>query len=594
MNRFLRGVALLVLSMSAVTAVAQNLVVAQAVLEDRSGKETVSDVVRGQWGDKKPILPFGKLHEALWIRLRIHAPAHGDKVVLYLLPSFMNDVRLYEAGPGEPSSWKMRVTGDFYPYSTRDRASFSLGFVLDAKAAEQTYYLRVQNRGPLQVLALALTPEAAVEKDHRHDLLAVFFVTSMLGLLIWAVHAYFLEREKVVGLFALHQATYTFFGLVACGYLAPVSLQGVVEMGDWVGGLLYFLINFTIALFCRELFRLYGLPRFWMRGFKLILWSFPVLCLGYAIGWADLAAHANALLIRVTWIYLAAMTFLLQGEGVPRKRFLQILFLLVLLNNLVFWFITHGNLPLAEDDLGIVQVLIVDGLVIGGLFALLLHARMRRKLQESRHTELRLQRVRRRFEREQALKKQMEIQAQTDSLTKLSNRGHFLESVEHELDHAIQLQKPLSLVVIDVDHFKQVNDSWGHRTGDAVLQEIANLLRNSLRTEDYLGRIGGEEFAAVMVEMEGENSIKAAQRLRTAIAESWVELAGGRRIRISISIGLTQLQGRKIDLNTLFDEADEALYCAKSAGRNRVFVSAEMAEEAGGRSIDATEWMARC
>lgn len=592
MNRYLRVVALLVLSLSAVMAVAENPIVSQSVLVDKSGSMTISDVLEGPWTNGKAVLPFGRLHSVLWIRLRIHPPVDRRKIVLYILPSYINEVRLYEAGAGSPVFWKMRASGDLYPYTSRERQSPALGFVIDSNGMDQTYYLRIWNVGPMQVSALAFTPEQALEKDHWLDLLVLFFATSMMGVFLWAVHGYLLEKSRVMGLFALHQLVYILFGLSSCGYITPFLSYFHVDPRDRLTNLLYLAINFTIALFCRELFRSYRIPRRWMCGFTVILWCFPLFCAGYAVGIGDWVVHANVLLIRLTWIYMAATTFLLKGEGVPKKRFLQLLFVFLLLNNVIFWQVTHGNLPLAEDDLGLLQILILDGFVMAALFALVLHYRMQQKLLKIQQTTLRLQWLRKRFEREQALKNEILIQAHTDYLTKLSNRQHFLESVQSELQHAIHFGQPFSLLLIDIDHFKKINDTWGHLTGDAVLCEIATLLRNSLRAEDFLGRIGGEEFAAVMVEMEGTASIRAAQRLCAAVANASLAQAEGQQIHVSISIGLTQLRGRKIDLNTLIDEADKALYEAKTAGRNRVFVSAFLAihEKQGSAAMDAKEW----
>jgi len=106
-----------------------------------------------------------------------------------------------------------------------------------------------------------------------------------------------------------------------------------------------------------------------------------------------------------------------------------------------------------------------------------------------------------------------------------------------------------------------------------VLQEMSRVLRQVLRDEDILGRIGGEEFAVMMVETEGVDAVEVAQRLCATVAETSIALEGSERIRVNISIGLTQLKNRKIDFNCLLNEADQAMYGAKQAGRNQVFLS---------------------
>jgi diguanylate cyclase (GGDEF)-like protein len=200
---------------------------------------------------------------------------------------------------------------------------------------------------------------------------------------------------------------------------------------------------------------------------------------------------------------------------------------------------------------------------------------LRQVLREGQQSALDLLFVQKRFELEQELKKQIEVQAQTDHLTGLCNRRYFIDLAERELTRAIRFQRPLTLLMIDIDHFKAINDTWGHRTGDTVLQEVSRLLRNTLRDEDIFGRLGGEEFGVVIVETEGADAVKIARRLCTTVADALIVPQGTERVPVSISIGFTQLKERNMDFNSLLDEADQAMYGAKQAGRNRVFVNGQ-------------------
>jgi len=182
-------------------------------------------------------------------------------------------------------------------------------------------------------------------------------------------------------------------------------------------------------------------------------------------------------------------------------------------------------------------------------------------------------RVRKKFEMELELKKQAELEAQTDFLTGLFNRRRFVESAESELDRAMRFQRPLSLLMFDIDHFKSINDTWGHAMGDVVLQQVAHLLHDALRNADILGRTGGEEFAAVLVETEGNAAANVAQRLCATVADAVIAPPEAGRIPVTVSIGLTQLKGRSISFDELLNEADQAMYAAKQAGRNRISVS---------------------
>jgi diguanylate cyclase (GGDEF)-like protein len=554
-------------------AAANDLVTSRSELKDTSGTLTIADMAHRDGTPVGQVLASGSPDTVLWMRLQVRAPAQGSKVVLYILPTYLNEIRLYEAGPGDPASWQTRVTGNRYSYGERDRNSTSLGFVVNVTAPEATYYLRFKNRSPMVISVEALSPEEATLKDHRRDLLVVFFVTSMLALLLWAILSYFLDRQPVVGLFAIHQSVYTLFGIAASGYLAPLLGVRFPHLVDWVSTTLYLAINFTTVLFCRELFRPYKPPQAMIRGLTLLLWAYPFLLAGLAVDNGALAVNVNAVLIKITWVYLVVIAFSLRVEYTPKRRLLQVFFAFVLLNNILFWYLNLSSIPTSRADIGMVQILIVDGLVIGGLFTLMLYARTRQVLREGQQSALDLQSVQKRFETEHELKKHIEVQAWTDYLTGLSNRRHFVELAERELARAIRFQRPLTLLEIDFDHFKAINDTWGHRAGDMVLQEMSRVLRQVLRDEDILGRIGGEEFAVVMVETEGVDAVEVAQRLCTTVAETSIVPEGSERIRVNISIGLTQLKNRKIDFNSLLNEADQAMYGAKQAGRNQVFLS---------------------
>ena len=553
-------------------ALASDLIISRAVLEDATGTLTIADVAGRVTAPVGSTLSMNSTSSVHWLCLRVRAPADDSNVVLFIRPTYLNEVRLYEAGSGNPLTWRTRVTGNDYPYGARDRATISLGFVVNVAAPEATYYLRLKTRSPAQFTVEALEPAEAERKDHQRDLVEVFFVTAMLCLLFWAILSYLLDRLPVVGLFAVHQAVYTLFGVVATGYLAPLSPASFPKLVDWVNAILYLAINFTTLLFCRELFKPYKPPPVLMRGLKLLLWAYPVLLLALALGYNALAINTNAALIKITWLYFVFVAFALRAEGTPHRRFMRAFFVLVLMNNAIFWIVSRNSRIASKINLSAIQQLIVDGLIIGGSFAMMLHARARLARQEAQESALNLLLVQKKFEIEQELKNQAELRAQTDYLTGQPNRRRFVELAERELARAIRFQRPFTLLMIDVDHFKAVNDTWGHNAGDAVLQKVAGLIRKALRDEDVFGRIGGEEFSAVIVEVDRNNAIEVAQRLCSIVADAMIVQPETGRIELTLSIGLSQLKGRNIPLTSLLNEADRAMYDAKQAGRNRLAV----------------------
>jgi len=163
----------------------------------------------------------------------------------------------------------------------------------------------------------------------------------------------------------------------------------------------------------------------------------------------------------------------------------------------------------------------------------------------------------------------MEKLAITDGLTGLLNRRYFFELAEKEITRAVRYQKPLSLLMIDIDHFKRINDQFGHLVGDQMLQLIARNCTKILRKVDIISRYGGEEFTVLLPETDLKESLVAAERLREAIASSQVVSREG-VAKVTGSLGVATLGMCPPDIKQLIDCADKALYEAKKGGRNQV------------------------
>lgn len=161
----------------------------------------------------------------------------------------------------------------------------------------------------------------------------------------------------------------------------------------------------------------------------------------------------------------------------------------------------------------------------------------------------------------------------TDHLTGASNRAYFFELAEAELARAKRYERPLSLVMLDADHFKQINDTAGHKAGDEVLKRIVLESRAILRASDVVGRLGGEEFVLLLSSTASHDATEIAERLRASIEHALIEI-DGQSIRATVSLGVASLSESDASLDDLLSAADSALYDAKRAGRNCVRVSA--------------------
>jgi len=198
----------------------------------------------------------------------------------------------------------------------------------------------------------------------------------------------------------------------------------------------------------------------------------------------------------------------------------------------------------------VLSLVLVAFSIIGGHISSL-----RRNLRISR-TEL---------EKSLAIIKEMSIR---DELTGVYNRRHLMELLEHEHHRISRGGAHFSVAMLDIDYFKTVNDTHGHLTGDEVLRAVSDVIHNSLRSADFCGRYGGEEFLLVMTQTNINGALLCAERIRSNIEQSRFPNLGS-NFRVTVSLGVTEFAGKE-DIPTMIARADKALYLAKETGRNRV------------------------
>ncbi|MBX3705636.1 MAG: diguanylate cyclase [Pseudomonadales bacterium] len=168
------------------------------------------------------------------------------------------------------------------------------------------------------------------------------------------------------------------------------------------------------------------------------------------------------------------------------------------------------------------------------------------------------------------VKQEMETLAHTDPLTGLSNRRYFMQRLHEEIERARRHGHPLSVALLDLDHFKIINDTFGHDAGDQVLRAVARTIFGVKRSSDVAARFGGEEFALLLPETDPAGAARVAERLREAIESLLVPRPAGAPLSVTTSIGVATLHSPEAGLDNLLIRADRALYDAKRAGRNRV------------------------
>ncbi|MDQ3880964.1 MAG: diguanylate cyclase [Chloroflexota bacterium] len=166
----------------------------------------------------------------------------------------------------------------------------------------------------------------------------------------------------------------------------------------------------------------------------------------------------------------------------------------------------------------------------------------------------------------------VEVKAKTDPLTGVANREVLLTALANEVERANRYSEPLSVAFIDIDRFKPINDTHGHSSGDIVLRQVADLVKNNIRGLDLLGRYGGEEFMLILPGTTPEDAYSLAEKLRALVMKTPLSLASGDHLRLTISVGIAGGVGGHLRPDRLTSDADAAMYSAKSLGRNQTYV----------------------
>ncbi|MEA2611331.1 MAG: hypothetical protein QOI37_1546 [Chloroflexota bacterium] len=170
--------------------------------------------------------------------------------------------------------------------------------------------------------------------------------------------------------------------------------------------------------------------------------------------------------------------------------------------------------------------------------------------------------------------------ATIDRLTAVSNRQALLAYLFAEVERATRYDRPLCVAFLDIDHFKAVNDSYGHAAGDVVLRGVAQVIAQNLRTSDLIGRYGGEEFMLILTETNVEEGAELSEKLRKLVERASFKVDGNPALSVTISIGIVGGSGQQLRMETLVRDADAAMYSAKSLGRNQTYIFEEPDEDA--------------
>lgn len=506
------------------------------LLEDPNGELSIDDVTRSTFTrGTLAAANVGFTSSVWWARITLRNEGSRDRE-LFLRQTYplIDYLDVYERTG--PRQWRTHQTGDRRLFGARDIAHRDFIFPIHVPAqSERVVYMRYQSQGAIDIsLSLYSSPEL-LESLSREQLAYGIYYGCVIMLLVWSSLVFIAVRDKAFLAYFAYVATFGLYMLIHNGlayqYLWPNSPR-------WGNTSLVALINIALFAglqFSRMILRAKEvIPRLDLAARSLQAIAVILLLASPFLPYSAVIAPI-ALLVLIGVIFMLLLGVVAMLVGSRPARFYVIAWSSFLCGSAVFLLKTFGVLPHT--------FLTQNGWQIGSLLEMiLLSMTLSTRMNELQH------------------------QSRTDPLTLLGNRRLFDDKLPEEFAVAREQQRPLSLMVLDIDHFKSYNDRHGHPQGDQAIKAVANVLRKFARKPLTACRYGGEEFTVILPGVDCGTAALMSERLRRAVEET---LQGDRAI--TISVGYACLSRDEFQsAERFFEAADAALYTAKQQGRNCV------------------------
>ncbi|MCB1578344.1 MAG: GGDEF domain-containing protein, partial [Xanthomonadales bacterium] len=510
---------------------------AMEVLEDPDGRMDFESVRAS--GDFRPApamgTNFGFTSSAWWVRFTLTNPGEGDRhVVLREDYPLIDHLELW--AQQRDGSWRHTATGDRTAFSTREFAHRDFLFDLDVpSASERTYYVRAASGGPVDLSLAVYGTHALVSALSIEQLAYGAYYGGFIVLVLYNFFIFLIVRDRAFVFYLLYAISYGLYFAIHNGLAFQLLWP---ESPAWGNQALLVMLSFTLIFgmqFTRTFLDTAGFAR---RLDKLAIFTQWLAAIGLI---ASFFAPYATLILPISLLTVVLVTLILTlgtlglVKGYRPARYFMIAWAMLLVGVLAYMLKVFGILPH--------NLLTQNGFQVGSLVEMvLLSLALASRVRE------------------------LQRQSRTDTLTRVPNRRHFDEVASGEFERARRNNGSMALLVVDIDHFKQFNDRYGHSRGDEVLRQVAEKLSNGVRRGDHACRYGGEEFALVLPGADGTAAADVAESLR-----SLVESSAQPDAPITVSIGVATSRDREFaNVDELFQAADRALYRAKDLGRNRV------------------------
>lgn len=559
-------------------------------IEDKAGQfdiEAVRQQPEGAWQKNSTVIPnFGFSKSVYWFRINLET-LELQKRLLEIDYPLLDEIVLYLFA--EDRQIQKIETGDMKPFFERPLQLREFIFPLDLPAAGQVaLYLRVQSAGAVQV-PLNLWNEAAFyHQDEKETAILGIFFGIIIVMLLYNLFIYLRVYEPAYIYYVLYVISFGFF-------MAGMSGWGYMYL--WPEAIHFQQYNTAIFVACCGIFACrfihYFLdlpsnsPKLGRLLFGLAICLLLLLCL------LPFTSYHIIVQLALAIVLVAALAAIYCGirlwrQGDVAARYFTIAWSTFLLSVVLatlekFGLIADTNWAGFFLPFGMALEVTLLSLALGERINTEKQHRIQAqedviRVQEKSKAELEHKVVERTVELAESNAKLEEanekllLLATTDGLTGITNRRHFLELTEHSINVAKRYKRPIAMIMLDIDFFKDVNDTYGHDVGDKVLQHVVSTCAGVYRETDIFGRLGGEEFGTLLLEsVSPESAFAVAERLRIKVESTPLEYEG-KSISVTVSQGVCTIEPTQpyLTVEQMLKVADEALYQAKEAGRNQV------------------------
>jgi two-component system, sensor histidine kinase LadS len=582
------------------------------LLIDEGGNLSIQDVAAPERAAQFTLIDninrsYGYSRTPHWVRFTLQQDdAKAREWLLEVVHAYLDDVQLYTSDATAPGGWRMRRTGDRVPFIWRDVDYHNFVFRVPLEGSQaRTFYLRLQTEGNLSFPLQIWSPHHFAEAKAEEQALLGAYYGIIVTIILYNLFLYFSFREKVYLFYVVHAAVLALFLFTTNG----LAYQYLWPNSPWFGNYAHLLLSCGAVLA--------GGIFFWM--FLRLRDRFPLLDLLFraavvppavlmvAAIWLryDIASRAIMAVTLVDLVFwLGAGVWLVYKRFRPARLFVLVFFVEIVGAG----FTVLNRIGLLSTSLLTEHMLQIGSVIEMVLFSMALATRintLRREneqvqaawlknqedaLQEAKRSESALEqrvtertialwRANQQLEQEIGVRRQaeellreseqkMRHMAHHDSLTELPNRTLVVDRLDKALAHGKRHAERIAVMMIDLDHFKAVNDTLGHPTGDRLLIEVGMRLQQCIRETDSVGRMSGDEFVVVLAGLPDDNDATAiAEKIIQSLAEPVI--IDGHALRVGCSLGLAIHPDDGADSYTLLKNADIAMYRAKIAGRNR-------------------------